>query len=81
MADCKAVANEIFFLNESVSSGVPWWYVLETMLTNQFHQWIGNKCNIPVDLKQICEYHICWWNKNNDEDMTTIWNGDQVYGV
>lgn len=58
MADCKAVANMKFPLNESVSSGVPWWYVLETMLTNQFHQWSGNKHNIPVDLKQICEYHV-----------------------
>lgn len=38
MADCKAVANMKFSLNEYFSSGIPWWYVLETVLTKQFHQ-------------------------------------------
>lgn len=72
MADCKAVANMKFPLNEYVSSGIP--MVVETVLTNEFHQWSGIKCNIPVDLKQTCEYHICCWNRN-DNDMTIIWNG------
>lgn len=80
MADCKAVANIKFSLNEYVSSGIQWWYVLETVLTNQFHQWSGIKFNIPAYLKQTCEYHICYWNRNYN-DMTTIWNGAGSLGV
>lgn len=70
MADCKAVANTKFSLNEYVSSGILWWYVLETVLTKQFHQRSGIKCNIPVDLKLTCEYHICCWNRNYNDTIT-----------
>lgn len=51
MADCKAVANVNFPLNESVSSGITWWHVPETVLTNKFYQCSGKKCNITVDVK------------------------------